>query len=135
MILQRFLKQQNNTYTHRICRLCVLLNIYNILFVSLSISISLISVDLFISLFSRAPVIGLYCFTYWKRHKFVVHAYRTTLCKHTHTHTQQKCNSIESGIVVYSRSSSVVESNHIIDFLCDQGQRNRINSQKINKKE
>lgn len=39
-----------------------------------------------------APVIGFYYFTYWKRHKFVVHAYRTTLCN---IHTQQKCNSIE----------------------------------------
>lgn len=47
-----------------------------------------------------------------------------------HTHNQNVCNSIESGIV--SIDVVVVEPNHIIDFLCDQGQKNRINSQKKN---
>lgn len=90
------------------------------------------SLTLALSLYSQAPaVIGLYIASRIGNgtNSWYMRIGRRFVNKHTHN--QNVRNSIES--VMVSIDVFVVEPNHIIDFLCDQGQKNRINSQKKKK--
>lgn len=87
------------------------------------------SLTLALLLYSKAPaVIGLYIASRIGNgtNSWYMRIGRRFVNKHTHN--QNVRNSIES--VIVSIDVFVVEPNHIIDFLCDQGQKNRINSQK-----